>query len=244
MVAFDYSQMEVRMFLVYVGQPEMLALMEKGGIDFHSETAKIAFNIKEDHPEWEFYRQAAKSITFGVIYGIGKDKLAHEMGVSPTEAFRYKKQYFENMKGSREFFNRVVNTIQTRGWVRNKYGRIYRIGNPEWGYKAVNYLVQGTSAEILSERMIEIDKFLSGYKSNLLVQIHDEIIVEIHKDEMDLIPTIQTLLQDNSLDMDLEVDIELCTPSWATKTKLDEAKTSAEDLIIAEEPVANSVGSW
>jgi DNA polymerase-1 len=220
MVAFDYSQMEVRVFLLYVGQPEMIAMMEKGGIDFHSETAKIAFNIKEDHPEWEFYRQAAKSITFGVIYGIGKDKLAHEMGVSSPEAARYKKQYFENMKGSREFFNKVVGTIQTRGWVRNKYGRIYRITNKEWGYKAVNYLVQGTSAEILSERMIEVDKFLSEYKSNLLVQIHDEIIVEIHEDEMYLIPTVQRLLMDNSLGMHLEVDTELCNPSWATKTKL------------------------
>ena len=222
MVAFDYSQMEVRMFLLYVGQPEMLALMEKGGIDFHSETAKIAFNIKEDHPEWEFYRQAAKSITFGVIYGIGKDKLGHEMGVSPTEAAKYKKQYFENMKGSREFFNKVVGTIQTRGWVRNKYGRIYHIPKKDWGYKAVNYLVQGTSAEILSERMIKVDQFLSKYKSNLLVQIHDEIIVEIHSDEMYLIPTIQRLLLDNSLGMHLEVDTEICDPSWATKTKLVE----------------------
>jgi DNA polymerase-1 len=244
MVSFDYSQMEVRMFLVYVGQPEMLSLMKQGGIDFHSETAKIAFQVTEDHPEWDFYRQAAKNITFGVIYGIGKNKLAHEMGVTPIEAFRYKKQYFENMKGSREFFNRVVNTIQTRGWVRNKYGRIYKIGNPEWGYKAVNYLVQGTSAEILSERMVEIDKFLSAYKSNLLVQIHDEIIVEIHKDEMALIPSIQTLLQENSLGMDLEVDVELCAPSWATKKKLDEAKITIEDPVFTEELVANVAGVW
>jgi DNA polymerase-1 len=231
MVAFDYSQMEVRMFLVYVGQPKMLAMMAKGGIDFHSETAKIAFNITEDHPEWEFYRQAAKSITFGVIYGIGKDKLAHEMGVSPIEAARYKKQYFENMKGSREFFNKVVNTIQTRGWVRNKYGRVYRITNKEWGYKAVNYLVQGTSAEILSERMIRVDKFLDHYKSNLLVQIHDEIIVEIHDDEMNLIPIIQRLLMENTLGMQLEVDTEICSPSWATKTKLKKEPKEMPELI-------------
>ena len=68
--------------------------------------------------------------------------------------------------------------------------------------------------------MIEVDKFLGQYKSNLLVQIHDEIIVEIHSDEMYLIPTIQRILLDNSLGMHLEVDTEICDPSWATKTKM------------------------
>jgi hypothetical protein len=61
---------------------------------------------------------------------------------------------------------------------------------------------------------------------------------------MNLIPTIQTLLQDNSLDMELEVDIELCTPSWATKVKLEEEKTAPEELIITEESVANHTNVW
>ena len=217
MIAFDYSQMEVRMFLLYVGQPEMIELMKKEKIDFHAETAKIAFKITEDHPEFEFYRQAAKNITFGVIYGIGKANLAQAMGVTPTQALQYKNTYFANMRGSRQFFDRVVKTIETRGWVRNKYGRIYRVPH-NWGYKAVNYLVQGTSADILSERMIEIDTFLQPYKTNMLMQIHDEIIFEVHKDEVHLIPLIKEIMLKNSLGMDLEVDMEWCKPSWASKT--------------------------
>ena len=217
MVSFDYSQMEVRMFLLYVGQPEMIALMKKEKIDFHGEAAKIAFEVTEDDPEFSFYRQAAKTITFGVIYGIGKNKLAQDMGVSPQQAQQYKSTYFANMKGSRQFFDRVVKTIETRGWVRNKYGRIYKVPN-NWGYKAVNYLVQGTSADILSERMINIDEFLQPYKTNMLMQIHDEIIFEVHKDEIHIVPDIKKIMLANSLNMDLEVDMEWCTPSWATKT--------------------------
>lgn len=217
MISIDYSQMEVRMFLLYVGQPEMIALMKKEKIDFHGEAAKIAFKVTEDDPEFSFYRQAAKTITFGVIYGIGKNKLAQDMGVSPQQAQQYKNTYFANMKGSRQFFDRVVKTVETRGWVRNKYGRIYKVPN-NWGYKAVNYLVQGTSADILSERMIDIDEFLQPYKTNMLMQIHDEIIFEVHKDEVHIIPQIKEIMLENSLGMDLEVDMEWCNPSWANKT--------------------------
>jgi len=238
MMSLDYSQMEVRMFLLYVGQPEMIELMAKEKIDFHGEAAKIAFKVTEDDPEFSFYRQAAKTITFGVIYGIGKNKLAQDMGVSPQQAQKYKNTYFANMKGSRHFFDRVVKTIETRGWVRNKYGRIYKVPH-NWGYKAVNYLVQGTSADILSERMIDIDEFLQPYKTNMLMQIHDEIIFEVHKDEVHIIPQIKEIMLANSLGMDLEVDMEWCNPSWANKTDFyaENDQTSEEKAPVAiDEP--------
>jgi len=89
-------------------------------------------------------------------------------------------------------------------------------------YKAVNYLVQGTSADILSERMIEIDKYLADKQSNILLQVHDEIICEIHNSELDTIPfVIKSLLETNSLDIPLVVDMEICSPSWASKKDFD-----------------------
>jgi DNA polymerase I-like protein with 3'-5' exonuclease and polymerase domains len=142
------------------------------------------------------------------------------------------------MKGSRHFFDRVVKTIETRGWVRNKYGRIYKVPH-NWGYKAVNYLVQGTSADILSERMIDIDEFLQPYKTNMLMQIHDEIIFEVHKDEVHIIPQIKEIMLANSLGMDLEVDMEWCNPSWANKTDFyaENDQTSEEKAPVAiDEP--------
>ena len=217
LMAYDYSQMEVRVFMYYVDNAEMNELMKQDDVDFHGEAAKIAFNMDEDNPEFKFYRQLAKSITFGVIYGIGKDKLAMQLNTSANEAFRYKKTYLENMKGSKEFFNSVVKTIETKGWVRNKYGRIYKVPK-DYAYRGVNYLIQGTSADIMSERIVEIHDYLKDKKSNLLLQVHDEVICEIHKSELDEVaPKIKELMKENTLNIPLGVDMEVCKPSWAVK---------------------------
>ena len=121
------------------------------------------------------------------------------------------------MVGSKDFFNKVVDVVKNRGWIKNKYGRRYIIDS-KFAYKGVNYLVQGTSADILSERMIKINEYLDDKKSNILLQVHDEIICEVHESEVEQIPfEIRDLLERNSLDIPLQVDMETCSPSWATK---------------------------
>ena len=123
--------------------------------------------------------------------------------------------------------------MSSRGWIKNRFGRLYVVPK-ELAYKGVNYLVQGTSADILSERMIEVHKYLQDKKSAILVQVHDEIICEIHNTELnDVTPQIQKLLQENSLGIPLEVDVEICSPSWATKK--DFTPTSNDLPYIEEE---------
>ena len=176
--------------------------------------------VEEDDEQFKFYRQMAKAVTFGTIYGIGSKKLAVQLGTTPSQALQYKKQYFAGLKGSKEFFDQVVQAVTIRGQIKNKYGRVYKIPK-NLGYKGVNYLVQGTSADILSERLIEGDNYLQGTKSRLLLQVHDEIICEIHNDELSTIPyNIKTLMEQNSLNIPLYVDMELCDPSWSTKREL------------------------
>jgi len=217
LVGFDYSQMEVRVFLDYFRNPDIDALLKKENVDFHGEAATLAFGVKEDDSEYKYYRQMAKAITFGTIYGIGARKLGVQLGVSMAQATAYKRQYFQGLRGSKQFFEKVVRVVSSRGWIKNRYGRLYVVPK-DLAYKGVNYLVQGTSADILSERMIEVDKYLADKKSNILVQVHDEIICEIHKDEFKDAPRqIQDLLQQNSLGIPLEVDVEMCSPSWANK---------------------------
>ena len=231
LVSFDYSQMEVRVFLSYLRNDEVDALLHNKDVDFHGEAAKIAFKVTEEDESFKFYRQMAKNITFGVIYGIGKAKLANQLNVSETDAMKYKKQYFEGMKGSRKFFNSVMSTVQERGWIKNRYGRVYVIP-ADISYKGVNYLVQGTSADILNERMVEVYDYLKDKKSNILLQVHDEIICEIHASELGTLPfQIQRLMEENSLDIPLRVDIDICTPSWATKEALDDTPRVLEDYI-------------
>ena len=220
LVAFDYSQMEVRVFLSYLENDEINELLQRSDVDFHGEAAKLAFDEEEGSDNFKFYRQMAKAITFGTIYGIGRKKLAVQLGTTPLEAGRYKKQYFAGLKGSKEFFDSVVQTVEMRGWIKNRYGRMYKI-QPDLGYKGVNYLVQGTSADILSERMIEVANYLADKNSRMLLQVHDEIICEIYNDELDEVPArIKEILEYNSLNIPLYVDMEICNPSWATKKDL------------------------
>ena len=94
LIGFDYSQMEVRVFLSYFRNEVIDDLLNKNDVDFHGEAAKLAFNVQESDSQYKFYRQMAKAITFGTIYGIGNKKLAEQLGVSPTEAGAYKRQYF------------------------------------------------------------------------------------------------------------------------------------------------------
>jgi len=217
LIGFDYSQMEVRVFMSYFRNEVINALLNQKDVDFHGEAAKLAFNTNEEDSQFKFYRQMAKAITFGTIYGIGNNRLAQQLGTTPEQAGEYKERYFEGLEGSKEFFDKVIEIVKDRGWIKNMYGRRYRISSKE-AYKGVNYLVQGTSADILSERMIIIDEYLKKFKSNILLQVHDEIICEIHKSELATVPfEIRDLLEQNSLDIPLSVDMEICTPSWATK---------------------------
>ena len=231
LVGFDYSQMEVRVFLDYFRNAEIDALLKKENVDFHGEAATLAFNVQKDDPEYKYYRQMAKAITFGTIYGIGARKLGIQLGVPMGQASEYKKKYFKGLKGSREFFEKVVRVVSSRGWIKNRYGRVYVVPK-DLAYKGVNYLIQGTSADLMSERMIEVSKYLADKKSNMLVQVHDEIICEVHNDELNQVtPQIQALLQENSLGIPLEVDVEICSPSWATKKPFSLTEVAVPDTL-------------
>ena len=230
LVSFDYSQMEVRVVRSYLHNNEVDLLLKRDDIDFHGEAAKIAFNVEEGDDEYKFYRQMAKNITFGVIYGIGKARLANQLNVSEREAFQYKKRYFEGMQGAKAFINKVSRTVETRGWVKNRYGRRYTIP-VELSYKGVNYLVQGTSADMLNERMVEVHEYLKTKRSNLVLQVHDEIICEIHNEELDEVTArIRELMEVNSLDIPLKVDVEICKASWALNKDFE----SKESVAVAQ----------
>ena len=127
LISIDYSQMEVRVFLSYLQNEKVTELLSKSSVDFHGESAKIAFQVTEDHPEFKYYRQLAKGITFGIIYGIGNELLANQLGTSISEASQYKKRYLDAMEGSKAFIDTVMKAVEERGWVRNRYGRIYQI---------------------------------------------------------------------------------------------------------------------
>ena len=235
LVAFDYSQMEVRVFLDYLDNETVNAMLQKDDVDFHAEAAKLAFHVTEDSKDFAEKRQLAKNITFGTIYGIGTKRLALQLQTSQPEAADYKKKYFAGLEGSKEFFDSVMTTVVDRGWIKNRYGRVYKIPE-DYSYKGVNYLVQGTAADILNERIIKVHEYLVDKKSSILMQVHDEIICEIHDDELAKLPwTLKEILEENSLGIPLVVDMEVCDPSWASKRDYWQYTTEVIDHPCSEE---------
>ena len=139
--------MEVRVFLSYLKNDEIEQMLRTDDIDFHGEAEKRAFTLTGEEDTFKFYRQMAKNISFGVIYGIGKVKLAKQLNVTEKEAVQYKGQYFKGLPGAKAFFASVIRAVEERGWIKNRYGRVYQI-EKDIAYKGVNYLVQGTSADL------------------------------------------------------------------------------------------------
>ena len=217
LVSFDYAQMEVRVFLSYLNNDEILRKMSEEGFDFHTEAAKIAFGVSEEHENFKFYRQLAKAVTFGIIYGIGIGRLSIQLDKTEEETREYRDKYFENIKGSQNFIRMVARRARERGYISNKYGRRY---SPEKDreYVGVNYLIQGTSADIMSERMVEVDKFMPEIGGSILLQVHDELICELPINTLDKsVGKIKELLEYNSFNIPLKVDVAICSPSWAHK---------------------------
>jgi len=221
LVSMDYSQMEVRVFLSYLQSDEMMDMMNKDNFDFHSEAAKIAFKVTEDQEDFKIYRQFAKGITFGILYGMGIKKLAIQLDVEYEKAQEYRNDYFEGIPGARRFITSVHKKAKDKGFVRNRYGRLYNIPKDK-EYTAVNYLVQGTSGDIMSNRMNVLDDIYKDEDVHALIQVHDEVIFEMPEDRLDeFIPPIKAIMEDNELGIPFKVDVAIGEPSWAQKEDIE-----------------------
>ena len=227
---FDYKQMEVWVFLSYFMNEQELAALKDQGVDLHDNSAKAAFHVDDSHPEWKFYRQAAKNLSFGILYGLGLSNLANSLDCTVSEAKTYKADFLNGLPGSKEFIRSVMNKINLTGMVQNRYGRKYWLPK-DFSYAGINYLVQGTSADIMSERMVAIHSYLWDKKSALIMQVHDELLVEVAKGEEYVVEHIRTLMEENSIGVPLRVDVEIHDPSWAHVVdayKIKEAQYPAE----------------
>ena len=219
----DYSQMEMRVFSDYVQDPELHAMLESADFDFHSHVANTVWNVYEDSKLWQFYRTLAKSINFGLIYGIGEKKLASQIQKSVAEARTYKEEYFARFPRAKTFIKQVSEVVESRGYIFNRFGRRYWI-DPNRSYVGVNYLVQGTSADIVKNRMIACHKWLkeNNCKSRILTQVHDELVLEIHYTEEDWVPfAIKKIMEERQISTLLPCDLSRGENSWAEKVKFD-----------------------
>jgi DNA polymerase-1 len=212
LVSIDYAQMEYRLMLDYAQE---MGLIEKvlSGIDVHEATAQV---IREMGVPMT--RQQAKNINFALLYGAGTGKLAQMMKCTVEQAAEMKGQYFRALRRIQGFIRQVIRTTEKRGYIFNWMGRRCYFPNPEFAYKAPNYLIQGGSADIVKKAMVDVDQFLRSHQSRMVLNIHDEIWLLMPRHETGLIPDVVKLMVQAYPHKTLPME---CSVSWSDRSGHD-----------------------
>lgn len=194
LVCGDYSQIELRLMAHMSGDKAMIDAFN-GGEDFHRSTAARLFGVPFEEVTQDM-RRSAKAVNFGIIYGISDFGLSEDLGISVYEARRYMQNYFATYPGVKRFMDDCVAFAKENGYVKTLYGRKRYIPELQasvyatraFGERvAMNMPLQGTASDIIKAAMIDVDKKLAegGYKAKLIMQVHDELIVDCPLSEKD-----------------------------------------------------------
>lgn len=225
----DLDQVEYRLFAHYARIPDLIASIHNG-YDVHAATAALLFNKNVDEliekvhkgdDEANALRSRAKTINFALIYGVGQDHLAEMLKCSPTEASEIKARYFATMPEARVFINTVYNVIKMRGFVKNFYGRRRRLDSDDC-YKAPNALIQGCAADYIKYKVVAIYKYLMHHqlKTHLVNIVHDELVIDFNKDELEHVPVLRWMLSDfSAFRCPITAGVEKGEPSWGQKVE-------------------------
>jgi len=184
----DYSQIELRV-LAHFSQDETLLSAFREGVDIHARTAALLFDTPQDKISASQRRQA-KTINFGLLYGMGPQKLGREMGLTLPEAKDFMDKYFAKLTGLKDYYQRVVDQAKTNGFVTTLAGRRRLLPDihsrntqleAQAKRQAINTCVQGSAADIIKMAMLSVDadEALKGLKAKLILQIHDELVLEV-----------------------------------------------------------------
>ena len=201
LVDADYSQIELRLLAHMSGDEEMIQAF-RDGVDIHTVTASQVFGVSPDRVTSDM-RRAAKAVNFGIVYGISPFSLSQDIHVSVAQAKSYMEKYFEHYAGVRAYMDGVVEQGKRQGYVSTLYGR--RRWLPElkssnfntrsFGERvALNMPIQGTAADIIKLAMIRVEQRLAaeGLQAQLVLQVHDELIVECPEAEADTVAKLLT----------------------------------------------------
>ncbi len=214
----DYSQIELRV-MAHLSEDKALIDAFNQGDDIHAITASHVFKVPLSEVTGTL-RRRAKAVNFGIIYGISSFGLGEDLEISRKEAQGYIDEYFENYKGVKEFLDKAVKDAKEKGFVSTLYGRKREIPEisssnfmqRQFGERvAMNSPIQGTAADIIKIAMVNIRKALkdNNLESKLILQIHDELLIETKHGEEEIVSALLREAMENaaSLSVPLFVDI-------------------------------------
>ena len=217
-ISADYSQLELRLLAHITQDPVMLEAFQKGE-DIHARTARLVFGAKTDE-ELKEARRFAKIVNFAIAYAIEPWGLSQRVGISRPEAKRVIQDYYSTYKGVRRYMEEVPIRAREHGYVRSIYGRIRPLAGisdrnanirKAAEREAINMPIQGTASDIVKIAMLRVDEQFkqAGLKSRLLMQVHDELLVEVPEKEVDQVTQILKHEMETavSLDVPLVADV-------------------------------------
>ncbi len=201
LVDADYSQIELRV-LAHVANDENMIESFRSGEDIHRSTAAQVFSMPEEMVTSEM-RSRAKAVNFGIVYGIGAFSLSKDIGVSRKEAEQYIENYLEHFSGVRDYLERSVSLARERGYAETIFGRrryLQELSSSNFNLRsfgervAKNMPIQGAAADIIKIAMIRVFERLKkeNLRTRLILQVHDELIVEAPEEEAERAAAILT----------------------------------------------------
>jgi DNA polymerase-1 len=213
----DYSQVELRIMAHYAGDERMKAAFAEGR-DIHASTAAVVFDVDERLVTREM-RSRAKAVNFGLLYGMGVARLARETQLSILEAKRFMERYFDSFPKVRGWKEQLLERARIDGYVETLFGR--RRSMPDLVSEngrarsiaenmAVNTPIQGSAADIIKKAMIDLETRLSksGLAAQMLLQVHDELVLELPKSELERVRPMVIDCMQGAAQLDVPLAVE------------------------------------
>lgn len=218
LVTADYSQIELRLLAHFSGEPKLIEAY-KNNQDIHTRTACEVFGVLPEQVTANM-RRDAKAVNFGIIYGISDYGLAKNLDIPVSVAHKYIKKYFENYPLVEEFMKKSVESAKKSGEVTLASGRVRKIAELNSPNRAVrafgeraamNMPLQGTAADLIKIAMINVwQEFKArSLKSRLILQVHDELIVEAKTEEVDIVVQILKSKMENAMQLNVPLKVDI-----------------------------------
>ncbi|MCC6221265.1 MAG: DNA polymerase I [Deltaproteobacteria bacterium] len=218
LISADYSQIELRVLAHLCGDEDLRKAFYEGH-DIHAQTAEEIFGTEGiGEAQKSQNRRIAKTINFGILYGMGAFRLANQLGVSRRDAQSYIDRYFERFPKVREYFDTLTAQLSRLGYVetlfgRRRYQQQVDASGRDSGYvmrSLLNTPIQGTAAEIMKLAMIKLHNALKQYgkKARIIMQVHDELIVEAHKSIAEEVRTVVEDCMESAVVLNVPLKVE------------------------------------
>jgi DNA polymerase-1 len=217
LLSCDYSQIELRI-IASISQDEAMIEAFRQGIDIHTATASKVWGVPIEQVDSDM-RRKAKTVNFGIIYGISAFGLAQRVAISRGEAKEIIDNYFEQFKGIKNYMNDTINFCRETGYVKTLIGRrryirdITSSNRTVVGFaerNAINAPIQGSAADMIKLAMIEVQKQLIAGKfaTKMILQVHDELVFDVPKHELDAVTPIIKNAMEHAMKLDVPVLVE------------------------------------